>query len=64
MRKIYIFVLLMATGFSVFAQWTQNTLVNTEASTTNAATLASVNTSDGKTWMAYFKQVPAQIIMR
>lgn len=49
----------MVSGLSMFAQWTQNTLVNTEASSANAGTLVSAATSDGKTWMTYFKQVPA-----
>lgn len=41
------------------AQWTTNTLVNTEASNTSTSVCKTMSTSDGKTWMAYYKNVPA-----
>ncbi len=59
MKKIYTLVCMLVIASLTSAQWTQNTLVNTEVSSTNAGTLASAATSDGKTWLAYYKQVLA-----
>jgi len=59
MKKIYTTLLFGMISLHVMCQWTTNTLVNTEASGTNAGTCETVNTSDGKTWMAYFKAIGA-----
>ncbi|HET6994379.1 MAG TPA: T9SS type A sorting domain-containing protein, partial [Chitinophagaceae bacterium] len=57
MRKFYIFLFVLMTGLTASAQWTTNTLANTDASTTNTGDCRTLAISDGRTWLAYFKGV-------
>src|SRR5262245_35405054 len=57
MRKLYVLFFLLIAGLVSSAQWTTNTLVNTEASSTNTGDCRTLATNDGRTWLAYFKSV-------
>lgn len=59
MRKTFCLLLALACLENLPAQWTTNTLVNTEASNTSTSVCKPLSTSDGKTWLAYYKNVPA-----
>lgn len=56
MKKIsLLFSFLMLTLIG-FAQWTNNTSVNTQVSGLNASDQQTAATSDGKTWIAFYSQ--------
>jgi len=59
MRKLYTLFFLLVAALSTSAQWTTNTLQNTEASNTTTGDCRTLATNDGRTWMAYFKNVGA-----
>lgn len=60
MRKLLLlFFSLLSVAAVTQAQWTDNTQVNTEASGTATGDSKSLVTSSGKSWFAWFKNVPA-----
>ena len=59
MRRICFLLLSIMVYHYASAQWTTNTSVNTEVSSTITGDCRALATSDGKTWLAYFKNVPA-----
>lgn len=56
MKKIFNLMLLVMAAATAGAQWNPNTLVNLEASPLNASDLQSIETTDGKTWIAYYAE--------
>lgn len=56
MKKFYLLFIINAFCNLVTAQWTNNTLLNVEAAGVNAADIITKNTSDGKTWLAFYSQ--------
>lgn len=59
MRRSFILAsCLFFSNFSI-AQWTSNTAVNTEAANVPVGDCLTAGTSDGKTYLVYYKQVPA-----
>lgn len=59
MRKFYFSFVLLLTAFVASAQWTTDVTVNTEVAASNTGDTKTLATSDGKTWVAFFKSVPA-----
>ena len=53
MKYIYILVFLLI-ALPVFSQWNPNTSVNLEVAGLNVADQQTLNTSDGKTWIAFY----------
>ncbi|MEP6467963.1 MAG: hypothetical protein ABJB05_16750, partial [Parafilimonas sp.] len=64
MKKVYFVFLFCITAFSVKAQWTSNTLVNTPVANKNASDIQIANTNDGQTWIAFYSQNGANYDMR
>jgi len=54
MKKLFILSMLGASAFTTNAQWTSNTMVNTQVSNLSVSDMKAVNTPDGKTWVAYY----------
>ena len=56
MKKISLFFSFLMLTLIGFAQWTNNTSVNTQVSGLNASDQQTAATSDGKTWIAFYSQ--------
>lgn len=63
MRKIFT-LLLLSISFVVSAQWNSNVAVNLETAGINAADQQVINTSDGKTWIAFYNNNAGNYEMR
>ena len=59
MTKIYLSILATILTTGSLAQWTNQTAVNTPVSSSRTGDAKSIGTSDGKTFVAYWKDVPA-----
>ncbi len=59
MKNILTLLLSLFAGFSLSAQWTTDTEVNTLAASQETGDMQSLGTSDGKTYIAFWHDVPA-----
>ncbi|MBK7407181.1 MAG: hypothetical protein IPJ40_03310 [Saprospirales bacterium] len=59
MKKNLLTLALILVAVSLFAQWTDETDVNTLVAATEAEDMQAVGTSDGKTYVAYWHNLPA-----
>lgn len=59
MKKFILIVTLFLASCSLYAQWTSDTDLNTPVAAVQTGDLQSVGTSDGKTYVAYWHDVPA-----
>ena len=59
MKSALLYLALCLAFSPLNAQWTNNTESNTFVSTLQTGDMQSVGTSDGKTWVAYWHDVPA-----
>lgn len=57
MRKLYVSILLLLIVFNASAQWTSDVSVNTEVVSSNTSDSKAIATSDGRTWVVFFKSV-------
>ena len=60
MKKIISFLVLLM-GFSAFAQWTTDLTANTVVANSPTEDIQSVGTSDGHTYVVYWKNAPVCI---
>jgi hypothetical protein len=64
MKKIYFLFFLLTAAFSSNSQWTGNKKINTLVANANSSDIQTSNTSDGKTWIAFYSQRGANYYMR
>ena len=64
MRQIYFTFFLVLSTIGCFAQWNLNTSVNLEVAGLNVADLQTANTTDGKTWIAFYNNNAGNYDMR
>lgn len=64
MKYIYTTILLLISSVICFSQWTANTSLNLEVAALNVADLQTANTSDGKTWIAFYNNNGGNYDMR
>ena len=64
MKKIYLSFLLCTSLFLVNAQWSNNTNLNTLVAGKDASDIQTVNTSDGRTWIAFYSNTGNNYDMR
>ena len=59
MKKFILIHTFFLVSCTLFAQWTSNTELNTLAANSKTGDIQSVSTSDGKTFIAWWHDVPA-----
>jgi len=59
LSKLALALFLMVLTLGSHAQWTPQTDINTMVSNARTGDIQSVGTSDGKTWVVYWKEMPA-----
>ena len=64
MKQFFLTIFLLATTLFCFAQWNLNTSVNLEVAGLNVADLQTANTTDGKTWIAFYNNNAGNYDMR
>lgn len=61
MKKTILIALLTLVGYALSAQWTNNTDLNTLVAASRTGDMQSIGTSDGKTYVAFWHEVPEPI---
>jgi len=64
MKQFFLIILLLVNTICGFAQWNMNTAVNLEVAALNVADLQTANTTDGKTWIAFYNNNAGNYDMR
>ena len=64
MKKIFFFISTVIMCSQTFGQWNSNTAVNLETAALNSADVHAVNTSDGRTYIAFYQQNGSNYDMR
>ncbi len=64
MKKSFITILIIFISFFSWAQWNPNTFVNLDFSEVEVSDLQAINTSDGKTWIAFYTSIGGNYNMR
>ncbi len=64
MKKVYICFIFLMGMHAATAQWNSNTSVNTLVANADASDIQTANTTDGRTWIAFYSQSGNNYIMR
>lgn len=64
MKSTYLPFFFLALAIPAFSQWTSQTDVNTLVASSETGDVQSVGTSDGKTFVAFWKMCPIRSIMK